>query len=176
MFDAATPVRFIDCGAFTGDTLGVAVNYLTTAGIPIHSITLLEPNSGTRAQLLRRVRDNTNSDFDIVVYPCGAWSEDTILQFERNGSSSTIVGPSRGDDGKPVTDDAVQIHGVAIDEALYGIKSTDIKMDIEGAEIAAWLAPSNHMRPPSGTRRMSLPPTIGSLEHPAADPQLLESI
>jgi FkbM family methyltransferase len=121
---------FVDCGAFTGDTLTSLVEVAQIYNKKISSVTLFEPEASNRAKLLKVV--SQQQKFKSYVYPCGVWSKSTFLSFSNSGSSSHIASNGEGEGGH-------KIMCVDIDSALIGAKPNWIKMDIEGSEIEAIL-------------------------------------
>lgn len=116
------PRRFIDCGAFDGDT----VASLAARVGPIESLAAFEPDGSNFAALSRSVREHPVSA-EAFLFPCGVHRETTKLSFATGAGAS-----SRADErGQEV----VQV--VSLDDAVPGFRPDLIKMDIEGAEIDA---------------------------------------
>ncbi len=126
--DSIKSFRFVDCGAFTGDTLISLVDVAKLHHKPIDNVILFEPEGGNRRQLIEAA--SQYQDFQYHIYPCGVWNENTFLSFSDNNSASHITTE------KGVSE---QIMCVTIDGTLMGAKPNFIKMDIEGAEIEAIL-------------------------------------
>jgi len=119
-------LRFIDCGAFTGDTIESLNNNIDKKSMIIS----FEPNPENLKVLQKNIKKIP--DIDIVVIPMGVYSKTEILKLSLSGSSSTI-----SDDGDifiPVT---------SLDESVYNFKPNYIKMDIEGAEKEAIIGAKN---------------------------------
>jgi len=119
-----TPLRFVDCGAFEGDTL----RYLITSGLEVEAIAAFEPDPANFAKLTQFVEDNRTQLPELVkLFPFGVLSSTKQVRFssgQGTGSHSLVAG-----------DAFVQC--VTLDEKLVGFKPTLIKMDIEGAELEA---------------------------------------
>ncbi len=112
-------LRFVDAGAFNGDTL----RQLGRHGYTFEQIAAFEPDPENFSRLSRCVEDLGSG----VCMPCGLARTTRQLRFTAEGS-----GASRIDDhGEHL------IQCVALDEALPGFRPTLIKMDIEGAEAEA---------------------------------------
>lgn len=116
--------RFVDCGAFTGDTI-LRIN--ENIG-PIDTLIAFEPDSINFEKLknnLNNLKEQITDNF--LLYPCGVWSKTEKLRFlVRGGSGSIIAGK-----GETI------LQCISLDDALYNISPTLIKMDIECAEYNA---------------------------------------
>lgn len=115
-------VRFVDGGAFDGDTL----LQLVEQGVEFEAIAAFEPDLGNYAALRRRIASMELRE-DVSVWPCGLDSTARQVRFQAQGLASS---------GMSATGDVV-IQTVAIDEALPGFRPTYVKLDIEGAEADA---------------------------------------
>jgi len=113
-----TPLRFVDGGAFDGDTLrsAAASQYAIEAAIAF------EPDPVNCAKLKEYVSSLGNKK--VNVWPCGIYSSTTQLNFTANGL------PSSKSDDKGDT----RIQMVALDDAIATFRPNLIKFDIEGAE------------------------------------------
>jgi FkbM family methyltransferase len=118
------PLRFVDCGAFDGDTL----RHLAAAQIPVAAIAAFEPDPANFAKLAQFVRTNAAAMPDqVCLFPCGVGSATTQVRF----SSGQGTGSHASVNGDTV------IQCVSLDEALPIFRPNLIKMDIEGAEYDA---------------------------------------
>ena len=118
--------RFVDCGAFTGDTLTSLVEVSKEYGKKIDNVVLFEPEDNNRKKLIQAA--SQYQDFQYYIYPCGVWKEDAFLFFSSRSSSFAVIDDNTKDA------DSYQIMCIDIDTALIGAKPNWIKMDIEGAE------------------------------------------
>ena len=110
------PMRFIDCGAFNGDTVAA----LAKVGYAFEAIAAFEPDPGNFAALAQRV----GSHGPAFCFPCGVADATRQVRFQAgNGMAS-----HESNEGNVI------IQCVSIDEALAGFRPTYLKMDIEGAE------------------------------------------
>ena len=136
LFEGVEELRFVDCGAFTGDTLDVLMAYGESHRLPVRSVCLFEPERRNFAALNERVAAHASADRHIVTIPCGAWSESLVLKIASDGASSSVV--TAEDDAHGADPSSLQdVSVVRLDHAVRGMRPNYIKMDIEGAERAA---------------------------------------
>lgn len=119
---------FVDCGAFTGDTLGVFIGL--TKG-KYKKIYALEPDKTNFQYLTEITKDNK----DIICLQKGVWDRGTILKFSSNADASNICNEGN-----------VEIEVEPIDEIVKNDKVTFIKMDIEGSELKALKGAQNTIK------------------------------
>jgi FkbM family methyltransferase len=110
----ASPLRFIDCGAYTGDT----VESFRRHGLRFDAIATFEPDPAHFPKLCAALANERAS-----VFPCGVWDGMTQLRFTANDAASHIT--EQGE---------TTVQTVALDQALPNFAPDFIKMDIEGAE------------------------------------------
>ncbi|MHC4183308.1 MAG: FkbM family methyltransferase, partial [Planctomycetota bacterium] len=116
--------RYIDCGAFDGDTL----RDLNQLKGKVEKVALFESDMSTFKELLKMIgNDSQIYAEEMSLYPCGVWS-DTVKLRANNGME---LNSHISDDG----DDIIQC--VAIDQVLKGFNPTFVKIDVEGAEYQA---------------------------------------
>ncbi|MBV6393545.1 MAG: hypothetical protein KPEEDBHJ_02787 [Anaerolineales bacterium] len=120
-----TPLRFVDCGAFDGDTLKDFMN----DNIAIQSAVAFEPDPTNYSKLSHFVSRNQETLREAVLFPCGVFSSTRQLSFE------TGQGMASGISNKG----AAVVQCVALDDAIPAFAPNLIKMDIEGAEYDALL-------------------------------------
>ena len=113
------PLRFIDCGAFTGDTYFLARqnNY------EIAAYAGFEPDLNNFRRLCTEVAKAPIHD--AVLFPCAAYSNVSSLSFAANNGASSNIN-SLGD---------IAVPGVPIDYCLRNFRPNFIKMDVEGGEL-----------------------------------------
>lgn len=116
--------RFIDCGAFDGDT---AIMLKKCKG-KITKLALFEPDNNNFTKLRRTLQNERVADEE-VLFPCGVWNKSEMLRFKSGIESSSAISEI-GD---------VYVQCVALDDVLRDFAPTFIKMDIEGAEYDALL-------------------------------------
>ena len=108
---------FVDCGAFNGDTI---LKYHAFTNGKYRKIYAFEPNFENVINL----KENVKYFSSIEIINKGTWKEESVLEFEENGSASQIV--EKGTVKIPVT---------TIDKTTGGERVTFIKMDVEGSEL-----------------------------------------
>jgi FkbM family methyltransferase len=117
-------VRFVDCGAFRGDTL----EQLLDAGVPIEASAHFEPDTDNFDQLVRVVRARVESTGrPASSWPCAVGKRSGVVSFQQGSGEASRVS-AEGSATVPV---------VALDDVLVGWHPTLVKMDIEGSEIEA---------------------------------------
>ncbi len=115
---------FVDCGAFTGDTI-LRINENIGS---IDTLIAFEPDSTNFEKLKENMSDlKEQISENLLLYPCGVWSKTEKLRFFVRGGSGSII----ADEGETI------IQCTSLDDALYKINPTLIKMDVEGAEYDA---------------------------------------
>ena len=121
-----SPIRFVDCGAYDGDTL----RQLFDRQVPIEAIAAFEPDPINFQKLAQSASSRAlNTAAMVCLFPCGVSSTTTQIRFS-SGQGSSSRASENGD---------TVIQCVALDEALAAFRPNVIKMDIEGAEYEALL-------------------------------------
>ena len=125
---------FVDCGAFTGDTVD---DFIEASGNGFKKIVAFEPEQKNLDILSAKYSGHAN----IVIIPSGVWSCDTTLSFyEGSGSSSYIIDEKSSyefTDGKDRTENVITVPVKSIDGEEACRDASFIKMDIEGSETEA---------------------------------------
>jgi FkbM family methyltransferase len=120
-----SPLRFVDCGAFDGDTL----RQIQASQIKTEAIAAFEPDQANFARLDRYVRTNAATmPTQTHLFPCGVGTTLAQVRFTSAEGGSHVS----------ATGDTI-IQCVALDETLPVFRPNLIKMDIEGAEYDALL-------------------------------------
>lgn len=117
---------FIDCGAYTGDTIECFRQHLDQqhAGEP-ERIIGFEPDP----ENFKKLNVNTKGLRHCQCINKGVWNENITLHFSAGKQqSSRVTHASEG---------AISVPCCRIDDILAGDKATFIKMDVEGAELKA---------------------------------------
>lgn len=115
-------IRFIDGGAFDGDTIAQMV----ASGCTFASIAAFEPDSKNYVALCQRISDLALPS-DITLWPCGLNETARQLAFRAEGLASSGF----------VADGESLLQTVSLDQAMPNARPTYVKLDIEGAESAA---------------------------------------
>jgi FkbM family methyltransferase len=119
-------LRFIDGGAYNGDTLLAMMNL----GKRCEAVTSFEPDLLNFNELVDFSLQNKGKIADeINLLPCAVWSKTEYLKFNSNSTEASSVS----------AEGLNTILGVSIDETIPDFRPTFIKMDIEGAEIEGLL-------------------------------------
>ncbi len=112
---------FVDCGAFTGDSIEA---FLAARGAEFEQIIAIEPDAVSRRALQDRVDDWSRSGIGpIRVEPVAAGSRRGAVRFETTGTVGSTVGSG-----------ADMVEMAPLDEILDDCRPTYIKFDVEGAE------------------------------------------
>lgn len=120
----AGPLRFVDCGAYQGDTLELLLASQRHADASAH----FEPDIDNFAVLARLVRARRRDlRGPAVLWPCAVGDRSAAVSFDAGRDEASGV---RADGNASVT-------AVALDDVLVGWSPTFIKMDIEGSEVDA---------------------------------------
>ncbi|KLO21714.1 FkbM family methyltransferase [Marinitoga sp. 1155] len=116
--------RFINCGAYNGDTIRNLVKYKGKQ----ESVVCFEPDLINYSKLIKYINNNKKDIADtIFAYPCGVYSKTTQIFFSSGNNTNSKISAN----GKDL------IQTVKLDDALINYSPTFIQMDIEGAEIEA---------------------------------------
>jgi FkbM family methyltransferase len=110
------PLRLIDCGAYTGDTL----MDLAQNGYTLEAIAAFEPDPENFARLVQ----NTASCFNITRFPCALGARTENIRFAASADSCSHISVEEG----------MTVQCVQLDDVVPTFRPNLIKMDIEGAE------------------------------------------
>lgn len=125
VFGALDDIRFVDAGAFTGDTLKALWN--NKKDLRVSGIACFEPDN----QNIKKLQETAGSldiSRNLYIYPTGVWSTMALLSFDSCVGSSSAITKSGGNTTIPV---------VSLDDSVYHMAPNFVKMDIEGAEYNA---------------------------------------
>jgi FkbM family methyltransferase len=151
---------FIDCGAFTGDTVEA---FIAARKGRFERIVAIEPDALNCRALQSRIDAWSGSvQGPIRVEPVAVGSHRGTLQFETTGTAGSSVGSGSG-----------SVEVAPLDEILADGRPTYIKFDVEGAEHDALVGAS-------GTIRANMPVLAVCLYHKPDDlwdlPLLIRSL
>ena len=131
-FNFQSPIRFIDCGAYTGDTVEAFVELHKKNIITLEHISSFEPDTNnyqTLTNTQNRLKKN-NPEISFQAFPSGVWKCVDLLNFNQGQTSSSNIIQS-----EVINDSSVSV--VDLDSTCQAMDINYIKMDIEGAELAA---------------------------------------
>lgn len=122
---------FVDCGAYTGDTIEAAKSFY---GDRLTKIVSFEPDEKNIQLLKERVEKCGMKEKQLCLVTMGSWSKRDTLYFSSDNSSSSIS--EEGD---------ITIEVDSIDHVLepFSEKIDYIKMDVEGSEKESLLGATN---------------------------------
>jgi len=121
-------LRFIDCGAYIGDTIEV----LMRENIKKELVISFEPDCNNLKKLEKNIAKykENNGSINFVIFPHGVYSKNGILNFQNKNTTSSSA----------ISDSADSMVGVVtLDTTIFSVAPNYIKMDIEGAEKEALL-------------------------------------
>jgi FkbM family methyltransferase len=118
------PMRFVDCGAYRGDTLELILDH----GPDLEASAHFEPDLENFCALARFVGSRrARLRGPAQLWPCAVSNRTTTVSFEPGAGEAGVITESGG----------AQVPAVALDDVLIGWRPSLIKMDIEGAEVDA---------------------------------------
>ena len=123
------PLRMIDCGAFTGDTLDTTKKICNQYNIDFELTTCFEPEPNNYKKLIKYIKSCALGNTRTIAIPAGVWSENTTLSFSFQADKSSAVLNS--------SENSSQLQVLKIDDICFGSAPNYIKMDVEGAELEA---------------------------------------
>lgn len=119
---------FVDCGAYTGDTI---LKFTDKVNGKYSRIYAFEPDDANYDMLRKTIDENHMHDVHLIKKGC--WSKKGKLSFVSKGGMSSI--------SSEVIDDFIDVD--TIDNVVNGEKVSYIKMDIEGAELETLIGAKN---------------------------------
>jgi len=126
--------RFVDCGAFDGDSIAA---FVRRTGPAFEEIIALEPDPANFQKMSDRVAQfPVDIREKIRLEQVGVADFNGTLRFDADGSLSSAANPNG----------ALQITCIVLDDLLQEAAPTYIKMDIEGAETEALRGTSRILR------------------------------
>ena len=145
-----------DLGAYNGDT----VRELLAKTSTVKSVVAMEPDARNYKKLSEYASRETRAEIRAV--HAGAWSEKTVLTFEKSGNRNASFDQNRSSvlAERPVK--LVEIDALPLDAVLDGARVDYIKYDVEGSEREAILGSQ-------GTLDRDSPTLLVSLYHRSED-------
>lgn len=121
IIELSEPEIFLDCGAYTGDTLN---DYLKYAKVPFKKYICLEPDPQNLIALNNNISSKNLTNVQVLEIAVG--NENAVLKFDATGGG----GAGLSDTG------SISVNCKRIDD-YFNEEITFIKFDIEGAELSA---------------------------------------
>ena len=120
------PYRFVDVGAYDGDTL----ESLKNQNIRLESIVAFEPDMRNFQALVTRVRTHGPYAPQTLLFPCGVGRSSGNADFLEDGTESSKALQDAG----RAQGACAKVPIVSLDEILFGFRPNYIKFDVEGFE------------------------------------------
>lgn len=120
------PYRFIDVGAFDGDSLDA----LSRQGTTFESILAFEPDMTNFQALVKRIRSHGPYAPQTCLIPCGVGRTCARVPFVQDGTESAKAASPQSATGRGGS----KVPIVSLDEMTFGFRPTYIKFDVEGFE------------------------------------------
>lgn len=117
------PQRFVDGGAFVGDTL----EHLLARGVEFAAVAAFEPDRASFARLRATVERRAAELGEVALWPCGLADAAGTAAFHADAGAASAVGVGG----------TVEIRLVALDDVAPAFAPTYLKLDVEGSEAAA---------------------------------------
>lgn len=116
------PLRFMDCGAYNGDTL----RFIRQQQLPMAAVAAFEPDPDNYRALVEGFVVSSGLQQSVLL-PCGVYHTAAQLTFMADGSAGAAVSANGN----------ITVQCVSIDESLPIFSPNLIKMDVEGSEMDA---------------------------------------
>jgi len=131
VFAAIDRVRFVDAGAYNGDTVTSMMRNCNHQNIPFEYAACFEPDPKNLRALQNKVTElrYNGTQPHIFIYPAGAWNRSEALEFSADQAASSRIA-----DRSTPQNTSETVFGLAIDDCVFSAAPNFIKMDIEGAE------------------------------------------
>ena len=118
------PLEWVDCGAYDGDSLAA----IASLGGTVAAAYAFEPDLDNFARLVRRAREVAEvTGARVSLWPCAVAGATGLRPFHGAAGEASAIG----------RDGTSFVSAIAIDDVLPNVGVTDLKMDIEGAELEA---------------------------------------
>ena len=154
--------RYVDLGAYNGDTIKEMLHY----NPKLQTAIALEPDARNFRKLNEYAQNITNCEIKCI--NSGAWNENTTLLFDASGNRNAGI-VSKGN----IVSKIKEVDVVSVDSVLNGANVDYIKYDVEGSEKEALIGSKE-------TIKKYAPKLLVSLYHRSEDlfvlPELVKQI
>jgi len=112
LFSHIDRLKFIDCGAYIGDTIKTVIYNFEKVDL----IVSIEPDIQNLKKLTNEIekQKKQHKNIGFCVYPSGVWSENKILEFSSDGNSASSI-------TNEMSNDSIKISVISLDDPLYGL-------------------------------------------------------
>ncbi len=147
-FDPVTKLSnsesFVDCGAFTGDTIESFIHTLHLNNCwEYEHIYAFEPDPKNCSILRKFITDNKLKDVDVFEYATGKTRTTALFETGENENASSKISGSVNNAADVYKRNCIEVQVDTLDNILADKKISFIKMDIEGAETDTLLGAKN---------------------------------
>lgn len=115
---------FVDCGAGYGETYDALLSENDSK-----TVLMFEPDRINYEILMQKVKENESYNNTIYAWPCAVYSKTESIPFDHSATAGSNIYAQSNE----------MVQSVKLDQIMYNVQPTFIKMDVEGAEYEAVL-------------------------------------